>query len=155
MSKTRHGRCGCGDVSFTTPDDPVIVHCCHCSYCQRETGSAFVVNFLIESDRVEWNGETEEILTPSESGGGQRIHRCPTCHVALASHYPVLGDAFFMLRAGTFDDKTGIKPDVHIYTSTKQEWVDLGDIPAFEGLYDHLEFWSPETLARVRKALGR
>lgn len=156
MSKTRHGRCGCGDVSFTTPDDPLIVHCCHCSYCQRESGSAFALNFLIEADRVEWQGETEEVVTPSHSGRGQRIVRCPTCRVALSSHYPGGGDAIHFLRVGTMDDTDGIEPDAHIYVSTKEKWLDIeGGAPAFAEFYDAKSFWSDDQRRRwVRATRG-
>ena len=155
MAQTRNGRCSCGAVSFTAPDDPLIVHCCHCSFCQRESGTAFALNFLIESDRVDWDGKTEEILTPSNSGKGQRILRCPTCKVALSSHYPGAGDALQFLRVGTFEDKSGVAPDVHIYTSTKMDWVVLeGDASIHENYYDTRAVWPQDKWDRLKKAMG-
>lgn len=154
MFRTRTGRCGCGAVTFSAPDDPLIVHCCHCTYCQRESGSAFGLNFLIESDRVEWTGETEEVVTPSHSGKGQRIFRCPTCKVALSSHYQGMGPGVHFLRAGTFDDSADVTPDVHFYTSTKMEWVNLeGDVPVYEDYYKSRDIWSAENWDRLRKAV--
>ena len=105
---------------------PLFVHCCHCRWCQRETGSAFVLNALIETDRVELlAGEPELVLTPSNSGKGQRIARCPVCRIALWSHYAGGGDLFRFVRVGTLDDPDRFPPDIHIFTSTKQPWVIL------------------------------
>ncbi len=51
---TRHfdGGCACGQVRYRMTSEPMFVHCCHCRDCQRQTGSAFVLNALIEADRV-------------------------------------------------------------------------------------------------------
>ena len=154
-SKTREGGCACGKVRYRLNGEPMVTHGCHCSYCQRETGGALAVNMLYERDRVAWDGEPVEVLTPSASGQGQRILRCPDCHVALSSHYPGGGDALHFIRAGTLDDPTGVAPDIHIYTSTKQNWLELPDgVPAFPEFYDPREVWSEETMARWTKAKG-
>jgi hypothetical protein len=123
--------------------------CCHCTWCQRETGSAFVINAIIESDRVELtNGATEAVATPSESGAGQVIHRCPTCHVALWSHYGGRTRSAFV-RAGTLDRKDVLRPDAHIFTRSKVPWVVLPQgQPAFEIFYELETQWPPESLAR-------
>ena len=72
------GGCACGAVRYRLKEAPMFVHCCHCSCCQTETGSAFVLNALIESERVEvLRGAPEPVLTPSESGRGQQVWRCP------------------------------------------------------------------------------
>jgi len=122
------GGCACGHVRYRIKSQPLIVHCCHCSWCQRQNGSAFAVNALIETDRVELlQGDVAEVTVPSRSGKGQRIARCPNCQVAVWSHYLILsggiGDAFRFIRVGTLDDPGSMPPDVHIYTSSKQPWV--------------------------------
>lgn len=151
----RTGRCACGQVSYVAQGAPIIVHCCHCTYCQRESGSAFALNYLIEAEAVTLEGEVETVLTPSASGRGQAILRCPRCHVAVSSHYS-MGPAVHFLRVGTMDDKDGIAPGVHIYTSTRQAWVMLDPaVPAFADFYDPKAFWGEETLARVRRAMGK
>ena len=156
MTETRTGRCACGAVSFQAPDDPLFVNCCHCTYCQRESGASFGLNFLIEADRVSWSGEVEEVLTDSASGKGQRILRCSHCKVALSSHYPGLGEVVHFLRVGTFEDSSGISPGAHLYTATKQEWLTLDpDIPAYEDFYKTREAWPEASVTRVKKALGR
>ena len=103
MTRTQlEGGCSCGRVRYRLASAPMFVNCCHCTWCQRETGSAFVINAIIETDRVELTrGSTMAVDTPSESGAGQIIHRCPTCHVALWSHYGGRTRSAFV-RAGTF-----------------------------------------------------
>ena len=154
MSETqvREGGCACGSVRFHVVGDPILTHCCHCSYCQRENGAAFAVNLLYERDRVTIEGETVEVVTPSASGKGQRILRCPKCHVAVSSHYPGGGEAVHFIRGGTLDDRSDIRPDVHIYISSKQAWVETRDAPEFEEFYNPSEFWSEEQMRRWKEA---
>jgi len=135
----------------------MIVHCCHCRYCQRETGSAFVVNALFEADRVTLEGPPlDAVMTPSASGKGQTIHRCPTCRIALFSNYAQAREAIRFVRVGTLDQPDTFAPDVHIYTSTKQPWVTLPPgVPAFEAYYNPKELWSEESQQRFRAVRNR
>ncbi len=146
------GGCDCGSVRYRLLDKPLFVHCCHCRWCQRETGSAFVLNAMIESDRVELlSGEPELVLTPSESGKGQQIARCPECRIAVWSHYAGAGEALSFVRVGTLDDPDLLPPDVQIFTESKQPWVVLNpDIPAFEHYYKPKEIWPAESIARYK-----
>jgi hypothetical protein len=136
---------------------PLFVHCCHCRWCQRETGSAFALNAMIESDRVELTqGEVEVIDTPSNSGKGQRIARCPKCRVAVWSHYAGGGDAVRFVRVGTLDEPDRCPPDVHIFTMSKQPWVVLPPgAPAFHEYYKSSELWPAESLARREVLLAK
>jgi hypothetical protein len=145
------GGCTCREVRFRVETAPLIVHCCHCTWCQRETGSAFVLNAVIETDRVTLlHGEPELVLTPSASGRGQKIARCPTCRVAVWSHYSGAGDAIRFVRVGTLDRPGDVPPDIHIFTATKQPWVQLPTgVPAVPEYYDRTLFWPPESLARL------
>jgi hypothetical protein len=155
MDQTQlEGGCSCGGVRYRLASTPMFVNCCHCTWCQRETGSAFVINAIIEADRVELTrGATDAVVTPSESGSGQIIHRCPTCHVALWSHYGGRTRSAFV-RAGTLDRKDVIRPDAHIFTRSKVPWVVLpADQPSFEVFYDLETQWPPESLER-RDALA-
>jgi hypothetical protein len=131
------GRCTCGEVHYRLHDVPFAVHCCHCRDCQRETGSAFVVNGLIETPHVEVTaGEPETVQTPSASGKGQKIVRCPTCGVALWSHYGGMGDKAAFVRVGTLADPDAHPPHVHVFTRSKQPWFELPtDAAAFEVFY--------------------
>lgn len=146
------GGCTCRFVRYRLTGAPLIVHACHCTWCQRETGAAHALNALYEADRVQHiGGEPEMIDTPSASGRGQRIARCPTCRVAVWSNYPQAGAAVRFVRIGTLDEPHRYPPDVHIYTSTKLPWVTLppGAV-AFPEFYDVDKVWPQESLERRR-----
>jgi hypothetical protein len=151
------GGCTCRFVRYRLEGAPILVHCCHCRWCQRESGAAFALNAVIERDRVtHLTGELDEVLTPSESGRGQRILRCPRCRVAVWSHYPGGGNAIRFVRVGTLDQPDVLPPSVHIYTASKQPWVVLpADTPSVPAFYDPSSFWTPEQAVRFRAAKER
>ena len=144
------GGCTCRAVRYRMMTRPLFVHCCHCRWCQRETGASFALNAMIESDRVILlNGEPEVVNTPSNSGKGQKITRCPTCHIAVWSNYAGAGDAVRFVRVGTLDEPDRLPPDIHIFTASKQPWVVLApDTPAVDEYYDRNEHWPAESLER-------
>jgi hypothetical protein len=149
------GGCACGYVRFRMESRPLIVHCCHCSWCQRQNGSAFAVNALIEANRVHLlEGDVTDIEVPSPSGANQRISRCPKCQVAVWSNYLVLsggiGELVRFIRVGTLDDPGTMPPDVHIYTSSKQPWVTLPpDALTVDEYYVTKEVWPKDSLKRL------
>ena len=150
------GHCTCGAIRYRLTSRPLIVHCCHCRWCQRETGSAFVLNAVIEADRVELlSGTPEMINTPSLSGKGQKIWRCPVCKVAVWSNYPGGGDVVHFVRVGTLENPNALPPDIHIYTESKQPWVMLPPgVPAVPQYYRRQEQWPAESLERWRILKG-
>jgi len=155
METQREGGCACGAVRYRLASQPMFIHCCHCLNCQRQTGSAFVVNLLIEADRVQvFAGAPQPVDAPRDHGSAQRIFRCPECQVAIFSEYGAPEVRF--VRGGTLDDPTGITPDVHIYIRSKVGWVTLPEgTPAFDVYYDHAELWSSESLSRLQAVLPR
>jgi hypothetical protein len=144
------GGCACGFVRYRMASKPLFVHCCHCRWCQRETGASFALNALIEADRVELlEGEFDVVDSPSQRGEGQRISRCPRCRVALWSNYAGAGDAIRFVRVGTLDEPGRLRPDIHIYTASKQPWVVIpADTPAMPEYYRASERWPKESLER-------
>ncbi len=144
------GGCACGHVRYRMASAPIVVHCCHCRWCQRETGASFALNAVIESDRVALlQGTVDEVLTPSLSGKGQRVLRCPHCRVAVWSHYPGGGNAVRFVRVGTLDLPDALPPDIHIFTASRQPWVMLAPgVPAFAEFYNAAEIWPAASLAR-------
>ena len=144
------GGCTCRQVRYRLRSAPLIVHCCHCRWCQRETGASFALNAMIESDRIVLlEGDVEVVDTPSASGAGQRIARCPKCRVAVWSNYGGSGDAVRFVRVGTLDAPDRHPPDVHIFTASKQPWVVLPPgVRAFEEYYESAEVWRAESLER-------
>jgi len=162
MTETRNdqlleGHCTCGDVRYRVRGEPLFVHCCHCRWCQRETGSAFALNAMFETSRIELlQGSTEVVDTPSNSGKGQKIVRCPRCRVALWSHYAGAGEAIGFVRIGTLEDPGCLAPDIHIFTSSKLPWVVLPPgVPAVPEYYPVKEVWPTASLQRLRRAKGR
>jgi hypothetical protein len=158
--ETFEGGCTCRHVRYRMASRPLFVHCCHCRWCQRETGASFALNALIEAERVALlHGEVEVVDTPSASGKGQKIARCPKCRVAVWSNYAGAGDAVRFIRVGTLDEPDRLPPDIHIYTASKQPWVVLPPgMPAVEEYYKASEYWPQESLerreamrARIRK----
>jgi hypothetical protein len=150
------GGCTCRTVRYRLTGAPMFVHCCHCRWCQRETGSSFALNAMIEADRVILlTGQPEIVDTPSNSGKGQRIARCPRCRVALWSNYAGAGPAIRFIRVGTLDDPDRLPPDIHIFTASKQPWVVLpAGVPAVEEYYRRSDYWPAESLARREAALA-
>lgn len=144
------GHCTCGGIQYEIVETPLFVHCCHCRWCQRETGTAFALNAMIESTKVVLTkGEPETILTPSNSGKGQRIVRCPSCKVAVWSHYAGAGDTLMFVRVGTLEDPDALPPDIHIFTSSKMPWVVIPEgaaaVPEYYSRNDH---WPQDSLDR-------
>jgi hypothetical protein len=144
------GGCTCRFVRYRMTGKPMFVHCCHCRWCQRETGASFALNALIEADRVQLTqGEVEIVLTPSNSGKGQKIARCPKCHIAVWSNYAGGGDAVRFVRVGTLDEPDRLSPDIHIFTASKQPWVVLPpNARAVPEYYKASQLWPQESLER-------
>ena len=151
------GHCTCGAIRYRMTSKPLFVHCCHCRWCQRETGASFALNAMIEADRVILLAGTPEVVnTPSNSGKGQRITRCPTCKIALWSNYAGAGDAVRFVRVGTLDQPDRLPPDIHIFTMSKQPWVVLPPgMPAVDEYYDRNAYWPKKSLERRTVLLAR
>jgi hypothetical protein len=156
-SDVHDGGCACRHVRYRMHGAPLFVHCCHCRWCQRETGASFALNAMIEADRVEiLAGEVDVVLTPSNSGRGQKIARCPRCRIAVWSNYAGAGDAVRFVRVGTLDEPDRLPPDIHIFTMSKQPWVVLPPgAPAVAEYYDRDEHWPKASLERRAALLAR
>ena len=155
MTDQLEGACSCGAMRYRLAGAPMFVHCCHCRDCQRQTGSAFAINALIETDRIEMiSGQPAPIAVPTDSGRPHDIHRCPACQTAMWSDY---GRRLVLrfVRVGTLDEPAALPPDVHIYTRSKLSWVELPKaVPAFEAYYDAKALWPAASLERRRALLG-
>jgi hypothetical protein len=155
MTEKLEGGCACGAVRYRMMTAPMFVHCCHCLDCQRQTGSAFVLNALVEAARVELlAGQPVRSEMPTDSGRPHGIYRCAACGTAVWSEYGGRATLRFV-RVGTLDAPAALAPDVHIYTRSKQPWITLpAGVPAFEAYYDPQKLWPPESLARRRALFG-
>lgn len=153
------GGCTCGYVRYRVLSDPLIVHACHCTWCQRQSGTAFATNALIETERVELiAGEVEDMMIDSPSGNGQLMARCPKCRVTVWTHYYFGGlrDYIRFFKVGTLDNPHRFAPDVHIFTETKQPWIIIPDdhmqVPVY---YETDKTWSASSLKRADAIVAR
>ena len=155
-TETFLGRCTCGEVKYRMTSKPLFVHCCHCRWCQRESGGAFAINAMIEADRVALlEGAPEAILVPTPSGGGQKVFRCPSCRVSLWSNYLRAGELVRFVRVGTLEEPDRLPPDIHIHTVSKQPWITLpDDMLVMENYYDNKDHWPAESLERLKQLAG-
>jgi len=155
MTDEFKGGCACGAVRYRLASAPMFVHCCHCRDCQRQTGSAFVVNALIEADRVFLlSGDVEPFAVPTDSGRQHEIYRCSSCKVAVWSVYGGAGPKLRFVRVGTLDDPAALMPDVHIYVRSKLSWIALPEgVPSFDAYYDSRKVWPAASLERRRAVL--
>jgi hypothetical protein len=155
MKKKLEGGCACGTVRYRLTTGPMFVHCCHCRDCQRQTGSAFVLNAIIETDRIKLvKGTPKPVTLPTDSGRPHDVYRCAKCQTALWSDY---GRRLVMsfLRVGTLDDASMLPPDVHIFTRSKLPWVGLPKgARAYKVYYNMEKEWPPESWARRKAILG-
>jgi hypothetical protein len=155
MGVTREGGCACRSVRYRISDEPLVTHCCHCLNCQRQTGSAFAINLMVEADRVAIiDGDPQPVDVPRDNGGVQRIYRCPRCQAAVFSEYgwPEL----WYVRAGTLDEPWSVTPDVHIFTKSKVPWLSLSEsIPAFDVYYERDAVWSSASVERIEAVIAQ
>ena len=151
------GGCDCGFIRYRMATRPLVVHCCHCRWCQRESGASFALNAMIEADRViHLGGEPEIIDTPSNSGKGQKIARCQKCRIAVWSNYARAGPVIRFVRVGTLDQPDHLPPEIHIFTASKQPWVEIPlDVPSVPEYYEREAYWPAESLTRRLAILPR
>jgi hypothetical protein len=156
MTGELRGGCACGALRYRLASAPMFVHCCHCLDCQRQTGSAFAINALLEADRVLVSGgEPQRVSMPTDSGRPHHVARCPACQTALWSEYGGRAEVRFV-RVGTLDEPAALRPDVHIYTRSRVPWVTLPpEVPAFDAYYDAKTLWPAASLERRRAAYAR
>lgn len=155
MTASLEGGCACGAVRYRLTSAPMFVQCCHCRDCQQQTGGAFAINALIETDRIEiLSGAPEPVSMPTDSGRPHDVYRCPSCRVAVWSDYG-RRPALRFVRVSTLDDPTAFVPNAHIFTRSKVPWVGLpAEVPAFDIYYDMSSLWPAESLERRRAILG-
>ena len=156
MADNLEGGCACGAVRYRLTSAPMFVHCCHCRDCQRQTGSAFVLNALIEADRVSNSCPAiwKTVTLPTDSG---REHESLSLRVLQDRGVERYGgvDKLRFVRIGTLDEPAALTPDVHIYVRSKLPWITLPEgVPAFDGYYDSKKLWPPASLERRRAIFG-
>ena len=150
------GTCNCGTVTFEVCQSFLYVHCCHCSWCQRETGSGFAINGLVETRHIKvLTGAPKQLDIQSNSGAGQSLVQCSNCQTTLWSHYSSAKEVIAFVRVGTLYDAATVDPDIHIYTSTKLPWVTLPDgANIVTEYYRRSAYWPSQSIQRYKEALA-
>lgn len=155
MPKKLLGGCSCGAVRYQLLAPPIRVHCCHCTNCQNQTGSAFVLNAMIETSKIRTLRGKPQAVPVKRAYGPHDIYRCAKCQVAVWSDYGRRPNLRFV-RVGTLDQPSALKPDIHIYTRAKAPWLKLPKgVPAFKDYYDYKKVWPKPSIKRLKAALGR
>lgn len=129
MSAT--GGCLCGQVRYSVNAEPQICVTCHCKNCQRQAGTALSVIVGVAEDAVEISGEVKTYNDTGDSGATVRRQFCGNCGSPVFTRLDQ-PEGMLFIKAGTLDDTSGLKPAFHCYTKSKQNWVELGDVPGFE-----------------------
>lgn len=143
------GGCSCGSVRYELTGELMFLNCCHCTDCQRDAGSAFALNGVVEAERIRvTKGEVSTVMVPTPSGRGQIKYYCAECATTLWNDYGGKKYQIF-LRTGTLDEAGALAPDVHIYVRSKQPWMHIPEgVPQFETFYSMKDVWPAEALAR-------
>ncbi len=132
MSSVRTGGCHCGSVAYSVSADPELTFFCHCSDCQKTTGSPFSVELMLPEDGFDCEGDLTTYTVKGDSGGDVHRHHCAKCGSGI--YLECASDpGFVFLKAGTLDDAASVSPEMHIFTSARQPWLKIDDgLPQFE-----------------------
>lgn len=131
MSEGMTGGCLCGKVRYKIEGQPLMQAVCHCRNCQKQAGSAWSMITGVPETALEVTGTVKTYEDHGNSGGTVLRQFCPDCGSPLFSRVGSAPGLVFV-KAGTLDDTTSFKPQVQVWTRSKQHWVDLGDLPGFE-----------------------
>jgi len=146
------GGCVCNQVRYEIKVEPLFVHACHCSDCQRYSGSAFVILLGVATADFRIEGELSTVTNPTPSGAGYDAHYCPQCATVIWSKYHFVELPIIAVRGGTLDDPNLAPPAYHIFTRSRQRWVELPkEAPAFDEWLEPAEVWSAETLKKIEE----
>jgi hypothetical protein len=146
----KHGSCNCQSVQYTITDAPLFTHLCHCTKCQKRTGSAFVLNIMVfVNDIALTSAAPESYTTITDSGSELTTFACSSCRDILYHTHPEFA-RIVMIAGGTVDDPGWIKPQAHIFVRSKQPWLELSnDIPAYLEMYQLEDTWPQASLAKL------
>lgn len=122
------GSCLCGQVSYsTTQSEPTMMAVCHCTDCQKQTGTAFSVNVLVPTNTVTFEGSSlSQYVMDGKSGTSVIRNFCNNCGSPLSTELNAFGE-LSAIKAGTLDDSSWVKPGVQIWCDTAQPWGKLDD----------------------------
>lgn len=149
MSFTKKGSCLCGEITYQIKDKPLFIHACHCTTCQKITGTSYWLSmFVLEHDFEILTGKPEIVYPPQQYGVAAK-HYCGKCGCNIYGTHTYLAN-LVLPATGTFEDTSWFEPQAHIFTRSKQPWVQIPkDIPSFEKFYDRNAVWPKDSLDRL------
>ena len=155
MAKKVTGGCACGSIRYQLLDKPMFVHCCHCDDCQRLTGSAFVLNAIIETQAIKLlSGKPVAVPVPRENGPHE-IYRCPRCQTPVWSEYGHKPNIRYV-RVGTLDKPGRAEARRAHLHPVESEVAQLPKrTPSFRDYYNTSKLWPKASFKRLNAALGR
>ena len=120
---TTSGGCLCGNIRYTLKTDPALTVVCHCTHCQKASGSAFSTNLVVQRADIEFSGGDMSVFDDkADSGNILKRSFCPKCGSSIMSESRGRpGSA--VLKAGTLDDPSAVRPTMQIWTRSAQPWV--------------------------------
>jgi hypothetical protein len=122
MSQIKGG-CLCGKIRYESNAQPVMVAICHCTHCQKQSGSAFSVNLGLPKGSLKFiKGETSVYQDKGSSGMPVYRHFCSSCGSPIYSDVAAVPQLDF-LKSGTLDDVSWVKPSVSIWCESALNWV--------------------------------
>ena len=126
------GHCMCGSITYSCDAEPVATAVCHCTECQRQTGTAFSLVVVVPRDALRVEGDTLSTYTTVGDDSGQEVARqfCGACGSPIVS-LPDAMPQMAIVKAGTLDDRSWLEPQVHVWCDSAQPWVPLD---AHEGM---------------------
>jgi hypothetical protein len=117
------GSCLCGAVRYTSDAEPSGAVICHCTHCQKISGSVFSVNVIVPACGVTWEGQSLASYADIGDSGKPILRKfCPKCGSLIAAEAKALPGAL-IIKAGTLDERLWLKPNTHLWASSAQPWV--------------------------------
>ena len=117
------GRCLCGGVTYRIAAEPLVARICWCRTCQKISANG-TANAVFPSDSIALSGETQCFTSVADSGNRIARHFCPTCGCHLFASSSATPQ-FRVVRLGTLDQPSAIKPTLNIWTSSAPDWACL------------------------------
>ena len=146
------GSCSCGSIKYTLRESPMFTQVCHCNLCKKITGSAFIINSMIEG----WNfnldtGVLKSYFGPTGSGRQHIIKRCNECGEAIVSYFGNT-EHLAVIKVGSLSEPNLLPPQAHVFVNTKLDWLKLDDgLPQFQAFYDFKSLWPEKSYERLLK----
>lgn len=118
------GSCLCGSVTYTCDGEPVLTAICHCTDCQKQTGSAFSIILGVRRDELHVSGDSLASVTTIGSdtqlpASRQFCSKCGSPIMSLSETTPDLA----LIKAGTLHDRSWLDPKIEVWCNSAQPWV--------------------------------